>query len=356
MKRKTFLRSLFTAGVGSLIVNKGLAYSPEEVSDFSSSIVIPPYLKAGDTVAITCPAGAVDLGRINCCCFALEKWGLNVKLGKTVGKRWQRFGGTDQERLEDFQELIDDNTVKAIIFGKGGYGTMRIIDKVNWEKFKKQPKWLVGYSDLTVIHLHVHSNLHISTIHGDMSNGFSDDPYDPSSLSLNQALFGSKTEYNLKSFEMNRVGSVSGKLVGGNLTLINACTASKSDIDTKGKILFIEDVSEFKYSIDRMMMSLKRSRKLDKLAGLVVGEFTATRYDEEETFDMRVEDIIYDKVKEYDYPVCFHFPSGHIAENRALKMGMNYDLIVGREMVSLKESPVETATVTNISNSDIFIN
>jgi muramoyltetrapeptide carboxypeptidase len=275
---------------------------------------------------------------MQCCCNTLEKWGLKVKFGKTVGKRWQRFGGTDEERLEDFQELIDDPSVKAIIFGRGGYGTMRIIDKVNWDNFKKQPKWLVGYSDLTVVHLHIHANLNVSTIHGDMSNGFSNNASDSSCTSMKKALFGDKMEYLVKSFDMNRNGKACGKLVGGNLTIVNACNASKSDVNTTGKILFIEDVSEFKYSIDRMMMSLKRSGKLDKLAGLVVGEFTATRKDEEDTFDMRVEEIIWDKVKEYDYPVCFHFPAGHIAQNRALKMGIEYELHVGKLMVSLAET------------------
>jgi muramoyltetrapeptide carboxypeptidase len=355
MNRKSFLKSVVSTGVGSLILNKGFASPTNEIGS-AAPVIIPPYLKAGDTIGITCPAGAVDLATMECCCYALEKWGLNVKLGKTVGKRWQRFAGTDQERLEDFQELLDDETVKAIIFGKGGYGTMRIIDKINWDKFKKQPKWLVGYSDLTVVHLHVHSNLNICTIHGNMSNGFSDDPYDAAALSLYQVLFGDKTEYSLKSFEMNRTGSASGILVGGNLTLVNACTASKSDINTNGKILLIEDVREFKYNIDRMMMSLKRSGKLDKLAGLVVGEFTASRNDEEDTFDMRIEDIIYDKVKEYDYPVCFHFPAGHIADNRALKIGMNYELRVGREMATLEETVMETPSGSVVTGSNISVN
>ena len=348
MNRKLFLRSMIGAGIATLAGTKSFAYTTQEVVK-PSSTVIPPYLKAGDTVGITCPAGAIDLSNIQCCCKTLENWGLNVKFGKTVGKRWQRFGGTDQERLEDFQELIDDSSVKAIIFGKGGYGTMRIIDKINWDKFRNNPKWLVGYSDLTVVHLHVHSNLNICSVHGDMGNGFSNDPADASSTSLRQALFGDKMDYSVKSFEMNRTGKATGKLIGGNLTILNACNASKSDVSTDGKILFIEDVSEYKYNIDRMMMSLKRSGKLDKLAGLVVGEFTATRNDEEVSFDMRVEDIIWDKVKEYDYPVCFHFPAGHIARNRAIKMGISYEFNVGADGARLTEIiPQQFAVNTNI--------
>jgi muramoyltetrapeptide carboxypeptidase len=279
----------------------------------------------------------MDAQQMQPCLSALKRWGLEVQMGKTVGRKWQRFGGTDQERLEDFQAMIDNPHVKAIIFGKGGYGTMRIIDKVNWDKFIKHPKWLVGYSDLTVVHLHVNGNFNIPTIHGDMGNGFSTDPFDPSAFSLNQALFGHKMEYHVKGHPMNRAGNTEGKLIGGNLTLVHACAGTLSDVNTDGKILFIEDVSEYKYNIDRMMMSLKRSGKLSKLAGLIVGEFTATKADIEESFPMSVEEIIYDKVKEYNYPVCFHFPSGHIKFNRALKMGVPYQLSVGSSSVSLYE-------------------
>jgi muramoyltetrapeptide carboxypeptidase len=335
LTRKSFLRSVFTAGVGSLVLNQ--SFASEESASSLAHAKLPPYLVAGDTIAITCPAGAVDLSKLQCCCTTMEKWGLNVSFGKTVGKHWQRFGGTDRERLEDFQQLLDDKNVKAILFGRGGYGTMRIIDQLNWEQFKKHPKWLVGYSDLTVVHLHVHSNLNICTLHADMSNGFSDDANDPSAVSLRQALFGEKLEYTVKGHQKNKTGKAAGKLVGGNLTIVNACAASNSDISTKGKILFIEDVSEYKYNIDRMMMTLKRSGKLDKLAGLVVGEFTATKTDEEGQFDVAVEDIIFEKVKEYNYPVCFHFPAGHIAANRALKMGCNVELTVDSNTVTLTE-------------------
>jgi muramoyltetrapeptide carboxypeptidase len=181
-----------------------------------------------------------------------------------------------------------------------------------------------------------------------MGNGFNANANDASTFSLQQALFGNKMEYNIKSFAMNRLGATTGKVIGGNLTLVHACTGSKSDIDTDGKILFIEDVSEYKYSIDRMLMALKRSGKLDKLAGLIVGEFTATKDDEEESFPMRIEDIIWEKVKEYNYPVCFHFPAGHIRENRALKMGFEYTLNVGRQYVTLEEGVSAKPSIRNI--------
>jgi muramoyltetrapeptide carboxypeptidase len=336
MNRKSFLMSFMGAGIGSFLINNAFA-GTEETNSLSTQAIIPPYLKPGDTVGITCPAGAVEPDKVQCCCDALKQWGLNITFGKTVGKKWQRFGGTDQERLEDFQEMIDDKNINAIIFGKGGYGTLRIIDKLDWNKFRQYPKWLVGYSDLTVVHLHVHNTLNICTLHGDMSRGFSGNFSDLSVSSIKDALFGSRMDYTLKSHVMNRTGKTTGRLIGGNLTMLNACLGSKSDVNTKGKILFIEDVSEFKYNIDRMMMSLKRSGKLDQLAGLIVGEFTAIRDDQDESFNMCIEEIIWDKVKEYNYPVCFHFPAGHIAENRALKMGVNHELNVGRETTNLLE-------------------
>ena len=324
--------------MGTLLFKNAGANTTDIVVNEMLPAIIPPYLKQGDTVGITCPAGAVEMQSLQCCISTLKNWGLNVKFGKTIGKHWQRFGGTDAERLEDFQSLIDDETIQAIIFAKGGYGTMRIIDEIKWDKFRKKPKWLIGYSDLTVVHMHVHSNLNICTIHGNMSNGFNGDPGHPSAASLYEVLFGNKVQYSIKGFPLNRTGITQGKVIGGNLSMVNACAASKSDIKTDGKILFIEDVSEYKYTIDRMMMSLKRSGKLDRLAGLIVGEFTATKHEAEDSFSLGIEDIICDKVKEYNYPVCFHFPAGHIADNRALKMGVNYQLKVGRDVVSLAET------------------
>ncbi|WP_207495408.1 S66 peptidase family protein [Aridibaculum aurantiacum] len=337
MDRKAFFKTFLPAGVAAMMFKHALANPSNGTSKVADHI--PSFLKAGDAVAITCPAGHMDAEKILPCTRLLQKWGLKVVYGKTVGKKWHRFGGTDHERMEDFQSLLDNPSIKAIIFGKGGYGTMRIIDQLNWEKFKQHPKWLVGYSDLTVVHLHVHNNLRIPTIHGNMGNGIAND--DASTASLYQALFGFKTEYTVKSVPLNRTGEARGQLVGGNLTMLHACLSSKSDVDTRGKILFIEDVSEYKYTIDRMLMSLKRSGKLDHLAGLVVGQFSAMKQDAEENFTMGLEDIIMDKVKEYGYPVCFNFPAGHIAGNRALKLGVPYDLLVGREWVILNEAPPE---------------
>ncbi len=340
MNRKAFLRSFIPAAIGAMASKKLLA-APVS-TDFITSAATPPFLKEGNTVGITCPAGYVETNNLQSCFKTLKKWGLNVKYGDTVGKRWQRYGGTDAERLRDFQSLLDSDSVDAIIFGKGGYGTMRIIDKINWEKFRYKPKWLVGFSALTTVHLHIHSNLGIPTIHADMGMGLVAD--DTASTSLQDILFGKPVNYSVKGFELNRPGNASGVLVGGNLSLIQACSGSKSDIDTEGKILFIEDVNEYKYQIDRMLTHLQRSGKLDKLAGLVVGEFSATKEHHEIVYEQSLEEIIWEKVKEYDYPVCFRFPSGHIKNNLALKLGVPYQLSVSKQQVDLKETllPVYT--------------
>ena len=333
MDRKNFFKILLPASAGMLFSKSVLAGTMLTELE----VAMPPYLKAGDTVGITCPAGAVDQDKIQYCVKTLKKWGLNIVYGTTVGKQWMRFGGTDRERLEDFQSMLDSQDIKAILFGKGGYGTMRIIDQLNWDKFRLQPKWLVGYSDLTTVHMHVHANLGIPTIHADMVTGFTED-YDQSSVTLFDALHGNPLNYCLKSTTMNRLGKASATMVGGNLSLLVACAGSRSDISTDSKILFIEDVSEYKYAIDRMIMSLKRAGKLDNLAGLVVGGFTSTRTEKEDPFQMSIEEIIWDKVKEYEYPVCFNFPAGHMKENRALKFGVPYTLDVGANDVSLQET------------------
>lgn len=343
MDRKHFLQTIIP--VAAVAALHGKANAGNTILQASP---LPNNLQAGDVVGITCPASPVMENRLLSCMKALNKWGLNVQLGETVGKQWQRFGGTDEERLADFQRMLDDDNVKAILFGKGGYGMMRIIDKVNWESFLKKPKWLIGFSDLTTIHLHVHANFELPTLHADMATGLGDDIKDISSTSLHDVLFGNRIEYTVPGHAMNREGYASGKLVGGNLSLLQACAASRSDINTEGKILFIEDVSEYKYTIDRMMMNVKRSGKLSNLAGLVVGMFSATKKEVEDSFTENIEDIIMDKVAEYKYPVCFGFPAGHIKNNYALKMGVSYDLNISKKSVTLFEKllpdmPVPTA-------------
>lgn len=340
MKRKDFLQRLAAASAGLFFTKAGLG-KPDPILPVMPAFA-PPYLKVGDTIGITCPASPMDAEDLLQCKNAMIRWGFKTSYGKTVGGHWQRFGGTDEERATDLQRMLDDDSIDAILFGRGGYGVMRMMDKLNWNKFIKKPKWLVGYSDITAIHCHIHSLCGIPTIHADMGNGFGDDE-DASSLSLKKMLTGVKQPYQADPFTLNRNGDAYGKLVGGNLSLITAMQGSKSALDTAGKLLFIEDVSEYKYTIDRMMLNLKRSGKLDNLAGLIVGGFTATKKDEEEIepikdkFLTTVEELIFEKVQDYNYPVCFHFPAGHQKINLALKLGASYHLQVNNNRTLLTE-------------------
>lgn len=333
MLRRNFLQRLGPLGA-TLAAAPGLvAFTNEPVAKRGPN---PPYLKTGDYIGITCPAGTIDQKEARYAEVMLGRWGYKTKLGQTIGKNWNQFAGTDEERAVDFQRLLDDPMVKAILFGRGGYGTMRMMDMVNWEGFRKSPKWLVGYSDITAFHCHVNRNFGIPTIHARMAGGFGT-MEDDSEISLRDALSGKPEVYRWRSGLLNRQGISEGILVGGNLSLIYAMQASASELDTTNKILFIEDVSEYKYTVDRMLMNLKRSGKLSKLAGLIVGGFTAIKEEDVGYFNISMEEIIFEKVKEFGYPVAFGFPAGHQRPNLALKFGMQFQLNVSREDCVLGE-------------------
>ena len=301
-------------------------------------IKIPPYLKKGDLVGIVCPAGFMPVDKVSECIRVLfEVWGLKVKVGKTVGSQYHYFSGTDEERLSDLQEMMDDPSVKAILCGRGGYGTGRIIDKANFRKLSRQPKWIIGFSDITILHSHLLSRYHIASIHGPMANAFNGEGYlNEYVRSLHKALTGKKANYTTSLHPFNQTGKGRGVLTGGNLSLIVHLIGTPSDVDTRGKILFLEDIGEYRYNIDRMFYQLKRSGKLKGLAGLVLGSFSDAK-DTEIPFGKTVEEIIRDIVKEYDYPVCYGFPVSHEKENLALKPGLVYELSVSNKKVSLKE-------------------
>lgn len=301
-------------------------------------VKIPPYLKKGDTIGITCPAGYMALEKAQTCISTLQQWGFTVMVGKTLGSNSVNyFSGTDEERLEELQAMLDSSEINAILFGRGGYGVSRIIDKLDFTQFKKKPKWLIGYSDITVLHTHIHSNLKIATLHSPMAAAFNDVVEGNEFIqSLRKAITGKKTNYKCAAHPLNKKGTASGELVGGNLALLSHVTGTASDINTKNKILFIEDIGEQIYSTDRMLQQLKRSGKLDKLAGLIVGNFTDVK-DTDRPFGKTVYEVIQDVVKEYDYPVCFGFPVGHCKENYALKSGMPYELKVSSQLAALKE-------------------
>lgn len=301
-------------------------------------IKIPAYLKKGDTIGIVCPAGYMEFEKAQTCIRVLQEWGYKVKIGKTLESNSNDyFSGTDEERLNDFQQMLDDDEVKAILCGRGGYGTVRIIDVINFKKFKKHPKWIIGFSDITVLHSHIYSNFKIASLHAPMVSAFNDDGYKNEYVqSLRKAIEGKKVKYTAASHVFNKKGEAKGALIGGNLALLSYLTGTPSDINTKGKILFLEDVGEYLYNIDRMFYQLKRSGKLDKLAGLMIGGFTENK-DTVRPFGKDVYDIINDIVKGYDYPICFNFPVSHEKENFALKVGVSYKLNVTKNKVTLEE-------------------
>ena len=301
-------------------------------------IKIPPYLKKGDTIGITCPAGYMAKEKAQTCIDTLQQWGFEVMVGKTLGSASATyFSGTDEERLHEFQAMLDDDSIKAILCGRGGYGVGRIIDQLDFTRFKKKPKWIIGYSDITVLHAHIYSNFKTASLHSPMAAAFNDDGYKNEFIaSLRKAITGKKAKYKCGAHPFNKQGTASGELIGGNLSLLAHIIGTPSDIKTKGKILFIEDIGELIYSTDRMLHQLKRSGKLHGLAALIVGRFTDMK-DTERSFGKTIEEAISDVVKEYGYPVCFNFPVSHEKENYALKVGGTYEIKIGRKTVQLTE-------------------
>ncbi|MBL7883292.1 MAG: LD-carboxypeptidase [Bacteroidia bacterium] len=294
-------------------------------------MIQPEFLKKGDTIGIVACARKISAEELQPAIDILKSWGLNVKTEKNIFNINHQFSGTDEERAEDLQTMLNDSSIKAIISARGGYGTVRIIDKIDFTIFKKAPKWIVGYSDITVLHSHIH-NMGIQTLHATMPINFGVDA--DATNSLRKVLFGETIEYNIPTHPLNKKGTAEGILIGGNLSLLYALCGSASDIDTKEKILFIEDLDEYLYHIDRMMMNLKRSGKLSGLAGLVVGGMSDMK-DNTVPFGKTAEEIILDAVKEYTYPVCFNFPAGHIDKNMALVFGKKVNLRVSENVVIL---------------------
>lgn len=299
--------------------------------------IIPPYLTRGDTIGIICPSGFMPLEKAQKCIDALQQWGFEVQVEKTVGNQFNYFSGTDEERLNDLQLMLGDLNIKAIFCARGGYGLSRIIDNINFEKFIQHPKWIIGYSDITLLQAHIYSNFNIASLHAPMAAAFNEiEESEEYIYSIFNCLTGKHQSYKIVSNSLNRTGVSEGELVGGNLALLVHIIGTKSDINTKGKILFIEDIGEYKYNVDRMLIQLKRAGKLDALAGLIVGSFTEMK-DTVIPFGQSIEEIIFDKIKEYNYPVCFDFPVGHVKENYALKIGVEYELSISAEGIILNE-------------------
>jgi len=291
-------------------------------------MISPQYLKKGDTIGIVSTARKISGEEISTAVKIFEEWGLKVEPGKNLFSEHHQFAGTDSQRLIDFQQMLDNPGIKAIVCARGGYGTVKIIDNIDFSEFSKNPKWIAGFSDVTVLHSHIHTNLGIETIHSAMPVNFNNIPEDSQSITtLKNALFGEGLSYNINPHPFNRRGQATAMLTGGNLSILYSLCGSISDIDTKGKILFIEDLDEYLYHIDRMMMNLKRSGKLENLAGLIVGSMSEMN-DNTTPYGQTAYEIIKECVEEYDYPLCFGFPAGHIKDNRTLIFGKKIHLII----------------------------
>jgi len=331
--------------------------------------LLPKFLQKNDTIALVAPAKKTDISIVENARKHFENWGLQVIVGDSATASFHQFSGDDDVRTQDFQTQLDNPNIKAIICLRGGYGSVRIIDQLDFSEFVKHPKWIVGYSDVTVIQNHILKNYGIASLHAEMplnypplagvsrrdgggrvltkesllarvcnpcqSNGTDVDVRASESLNaLKNALFGIFEPFQLQPNPLNKLGSAKAELVGGNLAILCNLLGSVSEIDTRGKILFLEDIGEYLYAIDRMMMTLKRAGKLDKLAGLVVGQFVNLQ-DNEIPFGKTVYEIIAEHVAEYNYPVMFDIPCGHSEVNKTLIFNGNYTLDVSEKLAIL---------------------
>ena len=289
----------------------------------------PTYLKPGDTIAIVCPAGYLPAAKAKACINTLKKWGFKVTKGKTLGgKSKNYFSGSFEERLADLQNQIDDPSINAILCGRGGYGTTHLLDHIDWKKFKKNPKWIIGFSDITILHTYLLTEIGVASMHGPMANAFNEDNgINRYTLSLKDSLEGKPVHYTAKPHAQNTYGKAIAPMVGGNLSLLAHAVGTNADVDPRGKILFIEDVGEQLYNVERMLLQLKRAGKLSKLKGLVVGGFTSNK-DTDRPFGKNIEQVIYDVVREFKFPICFGFPISHEKENVAIIVGGTYRLDV----------------------------
>ncbi len=285
-------------------------------------MIIPPYLKKGDTVAIVATARKNIEDNLQPAISWLKNWGLEVKIGKTIGLDNNQLAGTDEQRAADFQAMLDNPNIKAIWCVRGGYGTVRMIDLLDWTKFKQSPKWIIGFSDVTVLHSHLNT-MGYASIHGIMP--VSSKATEEAKESLRKALFGEHLEYTVPCDQMNRYGNASGELVGGNLSILYSLFGSVSSIDCTDKILFIEDLDEYLYHIDRMMMNLKRNGCLENLKGIIVGGMTKMK-DNDIPWGKNALEIIQDITKEYNIPIIYNFPAGHLADNHTLIFGKKIKL------------------------------
>ncbi len=299
-------------------------------------ITFPPFLKPGDTIAVTCPAGYMAAEKAVTCIETLRSWGYKVIVGATLGSgSMNYFSGSDEERLNELQAMLDDKNINAILFGRGGYGTGRIIDKINFKKFCKYPKWLIGFSDITILHNHLLSKYKIASIHGSMAALFNDSAAVNSINSLKTLISGENNSYTIAPNTNNIFGNATGTMVGGNLALLCNIIGTASDFKTKGKILFIEDIGEYVYSVDRMFSQLHRAGKLKNLQALIMGGFTDMK-DTERPFGKSIGEVLQEWAEVANCPVAFDFPVSHGSKNLSLITGGKYRLKISAENTTLK--------------------
>ncbi len=334
---KTLLNSALFCVV--FFFGNGAALAQNEVlSQHHMTLKQPPYLKAGDTVAIVAPAGILKQrdGEIQKAKALLKGWGLHAVVGKHVFNQGRHFAGTDDERCEDFQNALNSPSISAIWCARGGYGSVRILDKLDWSTFKENPKWIIGYSDITAIHNEVH-NLGIQSLHAMMCTSLQDDAETIAATvsTFKSALFGDNLSYTLKGSQYNQPGTVSAPLVGGNLTILHTMLGSKTSIDTSGKILFIEEIGEYKYHIDRMLQSLKRAGYFENCKGVIIGDMTKIKRNTT-PWGSTIEQLILDVLADYNFPVAFNMKAGHEKDNRALILGKTVEMKVRKTETSLR--------------------
>ncbi|MDR3651780.1 MAG: LD-carboxypeptidase [Paludibacter sp.] len=295
--------------------------------------MIPPYLQSSDQIRIVSPSGSINPEFIDGANKTLVSWGLHVTEGEFARLAYGRFAGTKEQRISDFQNALNDPNVKAILCSRGGYGIAQIIDKIDFTEFLKSPKWLIGFSDITILHNAI-TKLGVASIHGIMAKHLAESPaVSEQVLRLKDILFGQLPTYKIQPHLMNRHGKAEGNLIGGNLSVLMGLRGSQFDLDYKNSILFIEDIAEKPYHIDRMIQNLRFSGVLSELSGLVVGQFADC---EEDSLMMQtIAEIIYDAVKDYNYPLCFNFPAGHVNFNLPLVLGANVNLQITNEGTSL---------------------
>ena len=295
--------------------------------------MIPPYLKPSDQIRILSPSGTVNPDYIDGAKTVLASWGLTVTEGDYARTEFGRFAGTKEQRTADLQLALDDPSVKAILCSRGGYGLAQIIDRLDFTSFAISPKWLIGFSDISIIHSAI-SNLGIASIHGIMGMHLSKLPVDSDQVqNLKNILFGKLPVYSFSGEPANRIGKVRGKLIGGNLSVLIGLRGSSYDLNYGNAILFIEDVGEKPYQIDRMIQNLRLGGILGKISGLIVGQFSEC---EEDPFMMQsMHEIILSAVNEYDYPVCFNFPAGHVDYNLPIILGTSVTLNVSEKGAKL---------------------